>query len=112
MFAVPARLVTDDARLLELLTQALDQLAAHARASAWLLQGAPSAFIFQPDHAAALGLYIPLPRTPTTTGPHPQRGRNRGARPPSRPAEVSTASGADACGARLDQTGSGAPNLD
>ena len=37
VFAVPARLVADDARLHELLTQALDQLAAHARASAWRL---------------------------------------------------------------------------
>ena len=65
VFAVPARLVTDDARLHELLTQALDQLAALARASDWRLQGAPTAFIFQPDHAAAaLGLDIPLPEDP------------------------------------------------
>jgi len=64
VFAVPARLVTDDAHLHQLLTQALDQLAAHARASGWRLQGAPSPFIFQPDHAAALGLDIPLPEDP------------------------------------------------
>jgi hypothetical protein len=64
VFAVPARLVTDDARLHELLAQALDRLAALARASGWRLQGAPTAFIFQPDHAAALGLDIPLPEDP------------------------------------------------
>jgi hypothetical protein len=64
VFGIPARLVTDEARLQDLLTQALDQLAAHARASGWRLRGAPTAFIFQPDHAAALGLDIPLPEDP------------------------------------------------
>jgi hypothetical protein len=61
VFVVPARLVTEDARLHELLTQALDQLPAHARASAWRVQGRRPRFIFQPDHTAALGLDIPLP---------------------------------------------------
>jgi hypothetical protein len=63
-FGVPARLVTDDARLQDVLTQALDQLAAHARASGWRLLGAPAAYIFQLDQAASLGLDVPLPEDP------------------------------------------------
>ena len=63
-FCVPARLVTDEARLQGVLTQALDQLAAHARACGWQLHGSPSAFIFQPEHAAALRFDVPVPDDP------------------------------------------------
>lgn len=53
--------MADGPRLWELLTEALDQVAAGARAEGWRLQGEPTAFIVQPQLAAAFGLEITLP---------------------------------------------------
>jgi hypothetical protein len=58
---VPAEIVADDHRLCELLTDALDQAAAGARAEGWRLQGEPAVFIVQPEHTAAFGLEVTLP---------------------------------------------------
>jgi hypothetical protein len=64
ILALPAEAVADTVRLEHLLGQVLDQLVEHARGQGWRLDGAPTAVILQPIHAAALGLGVNPPEDP------------------------------------------------
>jgi hypothetical protein len=61
---VPVGIVADDTRLVGLLTQALDQIAAETGTVGWRLQGTPTVFIMSPEHAVAFGLDVTLPEAP------------------------------------------------
>jgi hypothetical protein len=61
---VPTEIVADDHRLCELLTEALDQAAAGARAEGWRLRGEPACFIVQAHLAGIFGLQVTMPEAP------------------------------------------------